>query len=150
MRHATILAFLTVAVAYLEPVPATAFENSYDCREVAETSIDWNAKEGRYSTTATTSLKRPAIIKLSDLNGANPSLTGQGVAMLQKVSETARTVWFLEEADAGTIVGWTLMDNKGDFAAPNVTLVSTKTYQLFGPATFSAFYECKPNAPGLR
>lgn len=124
-----------------------AFEDSYDCHALAETSIGWDSKTRKYSADASTTLKRPAIVKLSDLNAPVPLLTGEGVTPLRKVSEAPGVAWFIEETPAGTIVGWTLIERPGPFAPPHATLVSTKTYDLFGPATFTALYRCVPNSP---
>jgi hypothetical protein len=124
-----------------------AFEESYDCRASAETSIGWDSKARRYSAEASTSLKRPAIVKLSDLNAPIPLLTGQSVTPLRKVSETSGAMWLIEETAAGTIIGWTFIEKAGPFSPPDATLVSTKTYDLFGPATFTALYRCTPNRP---
>ena len=74
-----------------------AFDDSYDCHALGETSIGWDAKAQKYSAEASTSLKRSAIVKLSDLNTAVPLLTGQGVTPLRKVSEAPGAVWFIEE-----------------------------------------------------
>jgi len=124
-----------------------AFEDSYDCRALAETSIGWDSKAWKCSAEASTSLQRPAIVKLSDLNAPVPLLTGQGVTPLRKVSEASGVVWFIEETATGTIVGWTLLEKPGPFSPPHATLVSTKTYELFGPGTFTALYRCVPNRP---
>ena len=109
-----------------------AFEDSYDCHSLAETSIGWDSKAQKYSAQASTSLQRPAIVKLSDLNAHVPLLTGQGVTPLSA---------------AGTIVDWTLVEKPSPFSPPHATLVSTKTYDLFGPATFTALYRCVANRP---
>lgn len=139
---AVLIAFLLGPASW-----SMAFEDSYDCRVAAETSIGWDSKAGKYSAEASTSLKRPAIVKLSDLNTPVPRLTGQAVTPLRKVSETSGVVWFIEETTGGTIVGWTLLERAGPFSPPDATLVSTKTYDLFGPASFTALYRCTPDRP---
>jgi hypothetical protein len=125
-----------------------AFEDSYDCHALAETSIGWDSKARKFAAEASTSLQRPAIVKLSDLNGPGPLLTGQGATPLRKVSEIPGGLWLFEETAAGTIVVWTLLEKPGPFSPPHATLVSAKTYDLFGPATFTALYRCVPNRPG--
>jgi len=126
-----------------------AFEDSYDCHEQAETSIGWDGKAQKFSATASTSLKSPAVVKLSNLNTPTPLLTGQQVGPIHKTSEAPGIAWFIEVAPAGTIVGWTLIEKRDSVSLPHATLVSTKTYDLFGPATFTALYKCTPNYPPL-
>lgn len=145
MRRLIGLSLLTILVASASW--SFAFEDSYDCHELAETSIGWDWKDHKYSTTASTALKSPAIVKLSDLNTSRPFLTGQQVTPIRKISETSGVAWFIEEAPAGTIIGWTLIEKEGPFSPPHTTLVSTKTYEFFGPATFTALYKCRPNYP---
>jgi hypothetical protein len=140
-------AFL-LAILCASALSSEALEDSYDCHELAETTIGWDWRAQTYSAEASTALKRPAVVKLSDLNTARPLLTGQGVTPIRKLSEAPGVVWFIEEAQAGTIVGWTLLEKQEPpFSPPYATLVSTKTYDLFGPATFTALYRCTPNRP---
>lgn len=126
---------------------SAAFENSYDCHALAETSIGWDSKARKYSADASTALKRPAIVKLSGINTPQPLLTGQQVTPLRRVSEASGIAWFIEEAPGGTVIGWTLVERPGPFSPPHATLVSTKTYDLFSPSTFTALYSCVPNHP---
>ena len=139
---------LVIALLLGTAASSMAFEDSYDCHALAETSIGWDSKARKYAAEASTSLQRPAIVKLSDLNSPDPLLTGQQVTPLRKVSETPGGVWLIEETAAGTIVVWTLLEKPGPFSPPHATLVSAKTYDLFGPATFTALYRCVPNRPG--
>lgn len=97
MRRLVGLSLLTILVASASW--SFAFEDSYDCHELAETSIGWDWKDHKYSTTASTALKSPAIVKLSDLNTSRPFLTGQQVTPIRKISETSGVAWFIEEAE---------------------------------------------------
>jgi hypothetical protein len=124
-----------------------AFEESYDCHEHAETSIGWDVQTRQFSAMASTSLQKPIVVKLSNLHTPTPLLTGQQVVPIRKISEAPGVAWFIEVASGGTIIGWTLIEKQDSMPLPHATLVSTKTYELFGPATFTALYKCTPNYP---
>lgn len=137
-----ILAALLVA-----PEIGVSAEASYDCVHTGHTNIGWSGRESRYTAEAIPKVTKPAIVKLSEMNTDRPFLTGQGVARLQRLADDGTTTWFAEQAPAGTIIIWTFFDKRQDFGPPSAVLVSTKTYDLMGPVSFTDLYACRPNAP---
>jgi hypothetical protein len=130
------------------PAIGVTAESSYDCVQTGHTNIGWSAREGRYTAEAAPKVTRPAIVKLSEMNTDQPFLTGQGVARLQRLADDGKTMWFAEQAAAGTIIIWTFFEKRTDSGPPSSVLISTKTYDLMGPVSFTDLYACRPNAPG--
>ena len=117
-----------------------AFDNVYKCKTSAESFVGYNlltkevdAKAGK--------VDRPAMVAISGVNGEKPLFHGDGgTAPLVKLSETGRVIWYAEEAPAGTIIMWTLIEKSKDLPA---ALIQTKSYELFGAVSFTAFYVCE-------
>jgi hypothetical protein len=149
-RSARVLAFLALWPILGAATAAASFEESYDCSELGTSAIGWDNRSKKYTADAFGPPKRPGIVKLSNLNGPTPYLTGQQVTQLLRVSEGVGVAWFIERAPAGTIIGWTLIDRQGPLSPPHVALVSTKAYDFLGPQTFTTIYECLPNSPARR
>jgi hypothetical protein len=111
--------------------------------------IGWDPREGKYTAEAATKVAKPSIVKLSDMNTENPFLTGQGVTRLHRLAGDGETTWLAEQAAAGNVILWTFFNaRKG--GPPSAVLVSTKTYEFFGPVSFTDLYTCTPNSPGRR
>jgi hypothetical protein len=135
-------AFGVVAALLGMAVPASAIEDAYTCQSIAESFIGWDPHKKRFDANATTHLKQPAVVVLKGLNGPKPVLVAQETVPLTKVQEVEGTAWFFEVASAGTIITWTLVDRPGPSSPGHPVLTSTKTYDFFGPATFTALYRC--------
>ncbi len=140
---------ICLLVLCLSSIPSVslAVESSYDCVHTGHTNIGWSGSERRYTAEAQPQVKKPSIVKLSDLNTDRPFLTGQGVTRLQRLAEDGSTIWLLEQAPAGTIILWTFFAKRKELGPPTSVLVSTKTYDFMGPVSFTDVYACKPNSP---
>jgi hypothetical protein len=143
-----IISSVVVVVLIFTPSAGLSAEASYDCVHTGHTNIGWSARESGYTAEAVPKVTKPSIVKLSELNTDRPFLTGQGVTRLRRLAEDGATVWFAEQAPAGTIILWTFFDKRNDLGPPSAVLVSTKTYDFMGPVSFTDLYTCKPNAPG--
>lgn len=64
----------------------------------------------------------------------------QNIVPLSKFGEASNVIWFVEKASVGTIITWTLFEKERVRPA---TLISTKSYDLGGAVSFTAFYTCK-------
>jgi hypothetical protein len=137
-----------LAALLVFPEIGVSAESSYDCVHTGHTNIGWSAREGRYTAEAVPKVTKPAVVKLSEMNTDHPFLTGQGVVRLQRLAYDGMTTWFAEQAPAGTIIIWTFFDRRTDFGPTSAVLVSTKTYDLMGPVSFTDLYACHPNMPG--
>jgi hypothetical protein len=79
-------------------------------------------------------------VRLSGVVSDRPVLHAQEIVLLVKLAEAYNIIWFAEKASAGTIIIWTLFEK--DNVRP-ATLISTKSYDLAGAVSFTAFYTCK-------
>lgn len=138
---------LAVLLLSVTPSASVAVESSYDCVHTGHTNIGWSGRASKYTAEAHPQVNKPSIVKLSELNTDRPFLTGQGVTRLQRLAEDPSTIWFLEQAPAGTIIVWAFFPKRKDVGPPTSVLVSTKTYDFMGPVSFTDVYSCKPNLP---
>jgi hypothetical protein len=142
-----VITFLTAVALTLSPSIGLCVEPSYDCIQTGHTNIGWSAKAGKYTTESMTMVGKPGTVKLSELNTERPFLMGQGVTRLQRLANDGDTTWFAEQAPAGTVILWTFFGKRNDIGPPTAVLISTKTYDFFGPVSFTDLYACTPNLP---
>jgi hypothetical protein len=133
----------------LAGLPAFGFAggSSYDCVDTGNTNIGWSGQVGKYTAEAFPRVAKPSIVKISGLDTEKPFLTGQSVTRLVRVAADGATIWMLEQAAAGAIIGWTFFSKSAGSGPPTAVLVSTKSYDLFGPVSFTTLYVCTPNDP---
>ena len=117
------------------------FDDGYRCREVAWPTVGYDVTSARVEASSTTKPKRPATLSITGVTQDTTELQGNvGTTPLTKVSQTDRTIWFIEETPGATIVMWTLF--KKDHRRP-ATLITTKSYSLGGAVNFTSFYQCE-------
>jgi len=117
------------------------FDDGYRCREVAYTTGGYDINSARVEASATTKPKRPATLSIKGVTQHTAELQGNaGTTPLTKVSQTDRTIWFVEETPGATVVMWTLF--KKDHRRP-ATLITTKSHSLSGAVNFTSFYQCE-------
>ncbi len=118
---------------------AEAFDDGYRCTAVTETSVGYTPGSNKVETGGG-NVKRPYTVRLSGVASDRPVLHAQDIVPLVKLGEVHNVIWFVEKASAGTVITWTLFEK--DSIRP-ATLISTKSYDLAGAASFTAFYTCK-------
>jgi hypothetical protein len=118
---------------------AEAFNDDYQCTAVTETTVGYSARSNKVEAEAG-KVKKPYTVRLTGVVGGTAILHAQDKVPLVKFSDAGNVIWFTEKASAGTIIVWTLFEKDGDRP---VTLISTKTYNLSGAVSFTAFYTCK-------
>jgi len=121
------------------PILAEAFSTKYQCTSEVETTVGYSPRSEKIEYSADR-VKRSATVRLSGMEGDNPVLHAQRTVALTKLVEGRRTISLSEMTSGGTVVIWTLFE--GDGSRPP-TLISTKSYNLFGAVSFTAFYKCK-------
>ena len=82
MRVVILSALFVVAL----PWAAFAVEDSYDCVHTGHTNIGWSGSRETYTAEAVSKVTKPSTVKLSAMNTDQPSLTGQDVARLRRLS----------------------------------------------------------------
>lgn len=129
-----------LGVLSLSPTPIVeAFDNAYQCTAAAETTVGYAPASNKIQAEAG-KVKNPYTVRLSGVTTDAPVLHAQQVVPLVKFVETQNIIWFSEKAAAGTIIIWTLFEKNN---IRPVTLISTKSYDLSGAVSFTAFYTCK-------
>ena len=118
---------------------AQAFNDGYQCTAVTETTVGYAPASNKVETGGG-SVKKPYTVRLSGIVSDRPVLHAQEIVPLVKLAEAYNVIWFAEKASAGTIIIWTLFEK--DNVRP-ATLISTKSYDLAGAVSFTAFYTCK-------
>jgi hypothetical protein len=125
--------------------PAESFQRAYDCTAFLESSVgispngEWQATSSRPS--------RPYLVKLVDLNTGEPTLAGTGSAKLQVAYRSAQELHLVETLPRGSLVVWVLTEAQPSVQIPHPTLMQSKTYEYFGPVTFTTVYKCQPAGP---
>jgi hypothetical protein len=85
---------------------------------------------------------------ITDLNTKTPTLVGNaGTEKLQLVSRSDGQLQLVEITASGTVVTWVLFDADVRMKLTTPVLISTKTYEMFGPATFTTVYRCQQTNP---
>jgi hypothetical protein len=130
-----ILGFFFLSVA----PSAGAFTNDYQCTAVAESTVGYVPSSNKVEAEAG-KVKNPYTVRLSGVVTDAAVLHAQQVVSLVKLAAAGNVMWFAEKASAGTIILWTLFEKDGERP---VTLISTKSYNLSGAVSFTAFYTCK-------
>jgi len=133
-----IFVFITGFLLLVTP-SAQAFNDGYQCTAVTETTVGYAPASNKVETGGG-SVKKPYAVRLSDIVSDRPVLHAQEIVPLVKLAEAHNVIWFAEKASAGTIIIWTLFEK--DNVRP-ATLISTKSYDLAGAVSFTAFYTCK-------
>jgi hypothetical protein len=134
------------AVVLILPCRLAAIDDSYDCASTAHTNVGWSSRAAAYTAETTTKLGKVSTVESTGMKSERPFLTGQSVTALQRLSSDGRAIWFAERAQEGTIILWTFFPKQKDGEVPTDVLVSSKSYDLFGPVNFTDVYACKPNA----
>lgn len=133
------LAFIILGFSFLGVAPgAEAFSDGYQCTAVAETTVGYAPASNKVEADAG-KVKNPYTVRLSGVASDAAVLHAQQVVPLVKLVETQNVIWFAEKASAGTMIIWTLFEKNG--IQPG-TLISTKSYDLVGAVSFTAFYTC--------
>jgi len=117
---------------------AQAFNDRYQCSAVTETTVGYAPASNKVETGG--GVKKPYTVRLSGIVSDRPVLHAQEIVPLVKLAEAYNVIWFAEKASARTIITWTLFEK--DNVRP-ATLISTKSYDLAGAVSFTAFYTCK-------
>jgi hypothetical protein len=138
MRFLVCLILLGPSTLPLAPI-AQAFDDGYQCIAAAETTVGYASASNRIEADAG-KVKKPYTVRLSGVTSDTPVLHAQQTIPLVKLVETRTVIWFAEKASGGTIIVWTLFEK--DDTRP-ATLISTKSYDFFGPVSFTAFCSCK-------
>ncbi len=131
------LVILGLSFPSLAPI-AEAFDDQYQCTAVTETTVGYAPRSNKIEAEAG-KVKKPYTVRLSDVLSAAAILHAQQTMPLVKLVETHNVIWFSEKSSAGTIIVWTLFEKDGNHP---VTLISTKSYNLSGAVSFTAFYTC--------
>lgn len=118
---------------------AGAFTNDYQCTAVTETTVGYAPRSNKVEAEAG-KVKKSYSVRLSGIVRDATVLHAQQVVPLVKLAEAGNVIWFAEKASAETMIIWTLFETEGDRP---VTLISTKSYNLSGAVSFTAFYTCK-------
>ncbi len=137
MFYLSSLTFLLSTLAFSSV--AGAFNNSYECTSRVETTVGYFPLSDKIEFNADR-VKNPATVSLSGVKTDTPVLHAQQNASFVKLLERESVISFAETTSGGTIVIWTLFE-KDESRPP--TLISTKSYNLFGAASFTALYQCK-------
>jgi len=144
MRWRAVTCLLILGI--LVPVtPAESFSPAYDCTAFFEGIVGITPK-GEWEATGSKP-SRPYLVKLVDLNTVEPTLAGTSTAKLMVTYRSDREVQLIERTRSGSIVTWVLTEAQPAFNIPHPTLMQSKTYEYFGPVTFTAVYECRPAGP---
>ena len=127
------------------PTQAESFRPAYDCAAFFETSVGMSPN-GEWGVTSSKP-SRPYLVKLVDLDTVEPTLAGTGSAKLLVTYRSDREVQLIERTLSGSIVIWVLTEAQPAIKIPHPTLMQSKTYEYFGPVTFTTVYECRPAGP---
>ena len=144
-REASYVLALLVLGTLATATRAESFARAYDCIAFFETSVgispdgEWQATSSKPS--------RPYLVKLVDLNTVEPTLVGTGGTKLLVTYRSDREVQLVERTPSGSIVTWVLAEARPEIKIPHPTLMQSKTYDYFGPVTFTTIYECRPAGP---
>lgn len=141
---------MLAAILVASPQIGLSVEDSYDCLQTGHTNIGWNEKVPTYTAEAIPKVTKPMVVNLSAMTTEDPLLTGQGVGRLLRLADAGTATWFAEQASAGTIIIWTFFPQQRGFGPPSAVLISTKSYELMGPVSFTDLYVCTPNMPSGR
>ncbi len=133
---------LLIFALNLFPLSLLAANSSYDCKQVADTSVSWSLGRQEYTADAKKEIEDGILVKLIDLNTNNPKLAGQSIAELTAVASSNRHLVFVEITPAGTVVTWTLFLANESSGQPNAILISSKSYEFMGPVNFTTLFEC--------
>jgi len=116
-----------------------AFKNSYRCTSVVETTVGYDPHSDKIESN-TGPVKNPSTVSLSGVKSDRPVLGAQKTIFLNKLIEGSGVISLAEMTSGGTIVTWVLFEKDGTRPP---TLISTKSYNLAGAVSFTAFYKCK-------
>lgn len=122
---------------------AEAFRDRYLCTSKYETAAGYAVDRKRPETISgiAATVRNKASVRLFGIGTVDSFYLGEGgKAPLVELSKTKTIIWYAEQADAGTVIIWTLFE--GENTRP-VTLITTKSYDLFGPVSFTAVYSCQ-------
>jgi hypothetical protein len=146
MRRSLIYAL--VGTLLLPAVSARAkLRDRYHCEATHATTAGWDRSKSQFVTKAST--HSPGLrLMLTDVEGETPTLVGNaGTQKLQLVSRSDAQVQMVEVTPSGTVVTWALFDSDREMNLKSAVLINTKTYEMFGPATFTTVYRCEPTDP---
>jgi hypothetical protein len=151
MRRSRSLTYVLVGTILVSAMPASAsLRDRYQCEATHVTSAGWDYKKSQFVTTAGTHSPGNRLM-LTDVDGKVPVLVGnQGTGKLHVVSRSETELQMVEVTPAGTVVTWALFDSDRNMNLKNAVLVATKTYDMFGPASFTTVYRCDPTDSSLR
>jgi|MEHZ01.5.fsa_nt_MEHZ011349025.1_11 hypothetical protein len=136
------LSLCLLSLLLCAPMEVYAFNNSYDCRQVGDTSIGWDSIASGVQVDSTASRSDGILVKLIELNSESPKLAGQSVADLIIVHKSESLVSMIEVTPSGTVVTWTLFLAEPGYGMQNPVLISSKSYSLAGPVNFTTYYDC--------
>ena len=133
----------------------SAFSKDLTCTESGGTSLTWDPYKQKWNSSADPETKSDFQIKFINIGRdvpkkMKPAIVGEnGVSELTLVSNTPEHYIYMELTSGGTPVVWNYFPfdkNKPDKFRPTPnsdTILSTKTYVMVGPASYTTKYTCK-------
>jgi hypothetical protein len=137
-----------VGTILLLAAPASAaFQDRYSCEATHSTMAGWQPSQNKWVTKAGSHTPGTKMM-LTDVVSASPTLVGNvGTGKLQVVTRLDTELQMVEITPAGSVATWALFDADPKNNLKSVTLINTKTYDFFGPASFTTVYRCEPTDP---
>ena len=143
------MAILAALLAVLTLASRTwaGLRDRYQYEATHATMAGWDRSKSEFVTKAST--HSPGLrLMLTDVEGKTPTLVGNaGTQKLQLVSRSDTQLQMVEVTPSGTVVTWALFDSDREMNLKDAVLINTKTYEMFGPATFTTVYRCEPTDP---
>jgi hypothetical protein len=131
--------------------PASAgFQERYSCEATHSTMAGWQPTQNKWEMKAGPHAPGTRLM-LTDVVSPSPTLVGNaGTAKLQVVTRLVTELQMVEVTTLGSVVTWAFFDADPKMNLKSATLITTKTYDFFGPASFTTVYRCDPTAPMRR
>ena len=130
---------------------ASVVARDVSCEDGGSTSITWEPYKKTWKTSASITAKPDERYSIKLINigpgvpaSKKPALVGNGgAADLNLVENGPNKFVYLESTLGGNAVLWTFIPAKGDGTPIYDTLISTKTYTMVGPVSYTSMYKCR-------